>query len=119
LIYSYNPTNPKEVVLYNESIDLLNQAIELRIDRLNSAFVGVYPIIWWVTIIDSILITIMAWFINCTSVAHYILTGITAIYVATALFLVIILSYPFEGYLGLGPNPFEVALEEIGITPIG
>jgi len=116
-IYGYLPQSPREVTLYNESINLLNRAIELRTDRLNSAFVGIYPVIWWVAIIDSILIIIMAWFIKCSSVAQYILTGVVGIYVATALFLVIILSYPFEGYLGLGPDPFNAALAQIGSLP--
>ncbi len=114
-IYGYDPDGDQQTVLYTESIDWLNEVIGLRIDRFNSAFVGVYPVVWWVTIVDSILIIIMAWFINCCGPMHYILTLIISIYVATALFLVIILSYPFEGYSSLSPEPFEIALEQIQI----
>jgi hypothetical protein len=112
-IYGYNPQTDQQTVLYTESIDLLNQAIILRIDRLNSAFRGVYMVIWWVSIIDSILIVFISWFINCPGMVHYIMMFIIGLYVATALYLVLILSYPFEGYLGLDADPFEATLAQI------
>jgi hypothetical protein len=112
-IYGYNPNGDQQTTLYGESIDLLNEAISLRIDRLNSATAGIYNVIWWVTIIDSILLIIMSWFIRCTGLIHYIMVAIIAIYVATSLFLVFILSYPFEGYADITPEPFEEAFNTI------
>ena len=112
-VYGYIPTTDRESILYQESIDWLNQAIGLRIDRYNSATQGIYPVVWWVAVIDSFLMIFMSWFINCPTVAHYILMFVVGVYVSTALFLVLILSYPFEGYSGLTSEPFQLVLFRI------
>lgn len=112
-VYSYVPQTTQQTVLYTESINWLNQAITLRIDRLNSAVSGVYMVIWWIAIIDSALLIILSWFVNCRGLVHYLLVFIIAVYVATSLFLILILSYPFEGYSGLTPDPFLNALSLI------
>lgn len=109
-IYNLDPQTNQQVVLYNESLDWLNQAIQLRIDRINSATRGVYDVIWWVNVIDSILIIILVWFVTCAGVYHYILSAFAAVYVGSALFLALILTYPFMGYSALSPDPFETAL---------
>jgi hypothetical protein len=116
-IYSYRPENTHETILYSESIDWLNEAITLRIDRYHSAVQGVYMVIWWVSIIQSILLIVMSWFINCKGAVHYILVFIISIYVAVSMFLILILSYPFEGYASISPLPFEIALRRI-INPL-
>lgn len=112
-VYGYVPQTDQQVVLYNEAIDWLNEVITLRIDRYNAAFRGVYPVVWWVSIIDSILIILISYFVNCPGIVHYILMFIIGIYVSTALFLVLILSSPFEGYLGITSLPFQIVLAQI------
>jgi hypothetical protein len=109
-IYNLDPQTNQHAVLYNEAIDWLNQAIQLRIDRINSATRGVYDVIWWVNVIDAVLIIILVWFVTCAGIYHYILTAFAAIYVGSALFLAIILTYPFMGYAALPSTPFEIAL---------
>lgn len=116
-IYNLNPQTSQQVVLYNEAIDWLNQAIQLRINRINSATRGVYEVIWWVNVIDAILIIILVWFVTCAGVYHYLLTAFAAVYVGSALFLALILTYPFTGYSALSPEPFETALYYI-MNPI-
>lgn len=113
LIYNYDPVGNKELTLYNEAIGLLNMATLYRIDRIDSATVGVNKIVWWLTIIDSVLLIITCWFLLCSKLFHYVLTAITAIYISSSIFLILILSYPFRGNAGLTPEPFEVALDDI------
>lgn len=112
-IYGFVPKTDQEVILYAETIDWLNEALALRIDRYNAAFRGVYPVIWWVAIIDSILITVISWYIDCKIITHYILMAAIGIYISASLFLVLVLSRPFEGYLGLDSLPFQIGLAQI------
>ena len=112
-VYSYNPTNDRENTLYSQSLDQLTTAVELRIDRFASATQGINFLVAAVTIIDSILIVILCWFLSCRSAFHYLLVAVIAIYVASALFLIYILGYPFRGYASLPPLAFEEALKNI------
>ena len=112
-IYGYIPEGEQQIVLYAESIQTLNRIIHYRIDRLDSATVGINDLIWWVTMVDSILLLIMSWFLTCSTISHYILTTIVAIYVASAIYITLIMSFPFRGYAGLRSQPFQIALDDI------
>lgn len=113
LIYDYQPVGDKQLTLYNESIDLLNQVISYRLDRLDSATVGINDLVWWITISNSILLMVMIWFIVCHNLSHYMLTAVISFYISSSIFLVIILSHPFRGAAGIPPIPFEDALDTI------
>lgn len=118
-IYSYNPTDEQSSVLYAQSLDLLTNAIELRIDRLASAAQGVNSLVSAVSILDSILIIILCWLLTCGAIFHYFLSTVIAIYVASAIFLIFILGHPFRGYAALPPQAFIVALRNMNsIEPI-
>lgn len=112
-LYMYEPVGSKQLILYTQSIELFDQAILYRLDRLESGTVGINNLVWWITIIDSILLVVMSWFLLCSNISHYILTAIVAIYIASAIFLAIILSYPFRGYAAIAPDPFQEVLDEI------
>lgn len=113
LIYNLEPQDDREIVVYNEAIDTLNLVASYRVDRLDSGRVGINSLVWWITIIDAVLLVIMSWFLICSTVAHYILSGIVSIYIASAVFLTLILSYPFRGYGAITPFPFVTALEDL------
>jgi hypothetical protein len=55
----------------------------------------------------------LCWLLSCSSLFHYLLMGVVAIYVASAIFLIFILGYPFRGYSALTPRAFEVAVNNI------
>lgn len=113
LIYNYEPDGNQQLTLYNEAINLINLATSYRIDRLDSGTVGINDLVWWITIIDSVLLVIISWFLICSNLSHYILTAIVAIYIGSAIFLTLILSYPFRGNAAITPEPFQIALYDI------
>lgn len=112
-LYSYNPQGQQQSILYGECVSLLNQIILYRIDRIDSGTIGIHNLIWWITIIDAVLLVIMSWLILCSDLSHYILTAIISIYIASAIFLSLILSYPFRGFPAITPGPFENTLNFI------
>lgn len=117
-IYDYSPEDPRQTVLYSKCVKLLNTILTLRVDRLHDATTGVYDVVWWVSILDAVLLVAMTWFLNCDGVFHYLLVAIAAIYVAASMFIIVILAYPYLGYQGLNAAPYEFALDNI-INPTG
>jgi len=117
-IYGYNPQGSKEDILYNKSIEILNVVIALRTDRINSATASVAPEIWWVLIITTIMLFCLIWAMKCEGIYHYIFTIITGIYIASALFLIVALDYPFTGALSIDAEPFVSALYDINFPEI-
>ena len=113
VLYDYVPETPQETVLYQKSITLIDLIVDLRINRVVTSTSGLNSLIWWITIIDSLLIIVMSWFLACSGSFHYIVVVIIAIYVASGLFTTMILSNPFRGYSGLSSEPFEQALANI------
>lgn len=111
-IYSLNSNTS----VYNESIKLLNNVIFYRIDRINSGTNGVNKLVWWITVINSVLIITTSWFLNCNMFYYYILEIILTVYIASSLLLILIFSYPFRGDLGLQPTPFKEVLEDINVS---
>lgn len=80
-VYDYNPIGSQQTVLYNKSMELVNLTINLRVTRLYNAETSVNGVLWWVTILDSILIIIMTWFLSlCPRSNNCHLCGIWLIY---------------------------------------
>jgi len=111
-------TTPQDIVLWEAAMAQMSSAQTLRLARLTYASYGVNNIMWWVTVLDSIILIILTWFIKCDTVFRYVYVAIAAIYVAASLFALTIISYPFRGYNALHPIPFEQAYNDImGLPP--
>lgn len=112
-VFNFEPTTPKQVVLYEQSILLLKQAGKLRVRRLIEA--NNYPsdLLTIVTVLDSVLLIIMCWLLYGWLPLHLISTIIVAIYVGSALHISIILAAPFRGAAGLTASPFILSLNSI------
>ena len=112
-LYDYTPVDQRQTVLYSKCVKLLNTLLTLRVDRLHDATTGVYDVVWWVSILDAVLLVAMTWFLNCDGVFHYLLVAIAAVYVAASMFIIVILAYPYLGYQGLNASPYQFALDNI------
>ena len=112
-LYEYEPQDPQQTILYQKSIQLEDVVVDLRINRIILATTGLNTIIWWVTVIDSILIIFMSWFLTCANIFHYLVVTVIAIYVGAGLFAILILSNPFRTTGGITAAPFEEVLEDI------
>lgn len=115
-IYSYQPPADK-AALYGTAIGLLDTCLAQRITRIGGASFANNDWFIWIALLDSVMLLIMCCFINTNEVFHYILMTITSTYIATAIFLILIVSNPFRGGAKLTPLPFESALKNIELYP--
>ena len=113
MIYSYEPQNYKDLILYEKMLSLFDRITLLRIERLMTATAGVPNELWWVLLLGLSLLIIMTWFILSNSIYHYILNSFLAAYIASAVVLIVLLQYPFSGNLAISPEAFEISLGNI------
>lgn len=112
-IYNYVPEGGHNELLYQQALTELNAVIDLRVSRIDHGTSSVGIMLWIVTILDSILIIIMTWFLQCDAVLHYVLVIIIAIYVASGLFIIFTLSHPYQGSQSVTPDPYQIALSNM------
>lgn len=112
-IYGYVPTTAQQQVLYQKAINLLDVAIDLRINRIYAAETGINSIIWFISIINAIILIVMTWFVNCENVFHYIFTSMITVLTVSSLFTASVLSFPYRGSTSIKPNAYITALNDI------
>lgn len=108
LIYNYNAVDTKDESLRDKSIDLLNDIILFRRERLEMSITGTPRELWWMLAIGFSMIIMMTWFINGSTIYRASMTTFVAITYASMLFLAIALDFPFKGEFGLAPTAFEL-----------
>lgn len=112
-------TTAHDQALWNLAVNTMTDVQNLRLARLTNASYGVNNLLWWVTVMDSLVLIVLTWFIDCDSPFRYVYISIAAIYIGSSLFAVTIISFPFRGYNALTPIPFQQALSDIlGTAPV-
>lgn len=112
-LYNYTPNDSRESSLYSTAIDAVEKIINFRVNRIHNGTAGLNEVVWWVCILDSVVIIIVTWFLICDSIFHYFLVFIISIFISAGIFIISILSYPFRGYDGLTAQPFIDTLKAI------
>ena len=115
-ILTLDPTTAKQAVLYDKAIDQLNLAINLRNYRLEQTISTLHPEFYWLLIIGISILIVLTWFINGDLLYRLIMVSFVTIIYSTLVTLVVLLDRPFRGFFGLDSSPFQLALQELGIT---
>ncbi len=109
-----SPQNRHEQVLYNVILGDLNNLSKLRQERLLEMESNLPGIVWGALIIGAFITIISAILIGAEKLwLHAVLTSMLAILIATILFLIIELDYPFIGELSVKPSSYLRMLEII------
>jgi hypothetical protein len=104
---SFQPKNETQKIFLAESVRKLNEASELRRERILYASSGIHPILYIVLFIGSFItigFTMLFGTENFTE--HLIMTSALAAMIAFILFTIISLDYPFTGKFSIEPDVF-------------
>lgn len=112
LIYE---SSDNEHVLYDKTIDSVNELIRFRRERYFESYEGTPKELWWMLLIGFSLIIFISWFLKGNQPYRIAMTTMSAITYASMAFLVVALDYPFKGEFGLKPSPFQNVMEKLNV----
>jgi hypothetical protein len=110
---SFEPGKKSEEILHAEALRQFNQFVEIRRARIANAAIGLPVYFWWVVAIGSALNIILIAMLDMEIHVHFILGGVLAVFLATMIFLIAKLDYPFRGQASNGPDAIVSAYETL------
>ena len=114
-LYSgFQPKNETQKIFFAESVKKLNQAAEMRRQRIVYASAGINPLLYFVLIVGSfITIAFTMLFGTENIIPHLIMVSLLATMIAIILFTVISMDYPFTGDISITPDVFKNMLSTL------
>ena len=114
-LYSgFQPKNETQKIFLMESVKKLNQAAEMRRQRIVYASAGINPLLYFVLIAGSfITIAFTMLFGTENIIPHLIMVSLLATMIAIILFTVISMDYPFTGDISITPDVFTNILSSL------
>src|SRR5215213_2421245 len=96
-LQNFDPSNPQEQVLYEQSLERMRDLADARRDRLLEAEEGLPIILWVVLATGGIIVVGFTYLFGQQSTAiHLLMVGSLALIIALVLFTVAALNYPFK-----------------------
>jgi hypothetical protein len=112
LIASYEPVTESQKIFYQEILSKMNQAGELRRQRLADAVSGINPVLWFVLLAGGIITIAFTFFFGSDNIkAQMIMTTLLSLLIVLILFTTMSLDYPFSGDVHIGSQSFEQVLQ--------
>src|SRR5665647_1819393 len=97
-----------------ESVKKMNQASELRRQRILYASSGVHPILYFVLIAGSLITLAFAMLFGTENlIPHLTMTILLAAMIAITIFTIIALDYPFTGAVSIKSDVFSSVLTSL------
>jgi hypothetical protein len=105
------PANERESAFYSESVSRLNDLAAFRRTRLLESGDAVPTVLWAVLLLGSAATIGLSYFMGLRHArSQLIMTALLAGTMATILFLIAVLDYPFSGDVAVGPDALQEAL---------
>lgn len=111
-IYSgFQPNGETEKIFFAESVKKLNEACELRRQRLLDAGTGLNPILYFTLIAGGLVTIAFALFFGSENfVPQLLMTSMLAALIGLTLFTIMSLDFPFTGDICIKPDVFRTVL---------
>lgn len=108
---SYEPRGEREKIFFEESVRKLNEANELRRQRIVDSRTGVHQILWFVLVACAIITISFTFFFGTENfAAQLIMTSLLASLIALVLFTIMVFDYPFTGDISVSTETFKLIL---------
>lgn len=113
-LYAFEPQSNREMGIFQEALRQFNKTTELRRQRLSSVNNGMPFIVWLLILLGGSITLIICWLFNIPSLKlHVIMNGLIGLAIGTLIYLIVMLDYPFRGYLSVTPEAYEQVYEQM------
>ena len=112
----YEPRGEREKIFFEESVRKLNEANELRRQRIIDAGSGIHGILWFVLIICGMITVSFTFFFGTENFREQlIMTSLLASLIALVLFTIMVFDFPFTGGVSIQADVFKQILRSLKI----
>jgi hypothetical protein len=116
-VQEFEPTTNREQALYAQELEEVDELAEDRSDRLVDVREGIPPILWIALVGLAIIMMVFSYLVGMENRQLHLLTvGALAAGIALVLLTIAVLDRPFGSDSRVGPEPFELALREMGVN---
>ncbi len=114
LYSNYEPKSESEKIFFAEAVKKLNDACEMRRQRLLDATNGIHSALYFVLIAGGIITILFTLFFGSENfVPQLWMTSLLAALIALTLFTIMSLDYPFTGSVSISPAVFKTVLRSL------
>ena len=111
LYTSFLPEDENQRIFFQESVQKLNEAAELRRERILAAGPGIPSILWTVLICGGLITILFTIFFGTENfTAQLIMSSMLSTLVALSLFTIMTLDFPFTGSVTISQETFRTVL---------
>lgn len=108
------PQNETQKIFLSESVKKMNQAGELRRQRILYASSGVHPILYFVLFVGSFITILFAMLFGTENLSpHLVMTLLLAAMIGMIIFTILAMDYPFTGTISIKPDVFSTVLTSL------
>ncbi|MCX6004789.1 MAG: DUF4239 domain-containing protein [Chloroflexi bacterium] len=108
---TYEPRTEGEKAFFAEMLGRMNDAGELRRQRILDAQTGIHPMLWFVLLFGGIITVVFSFFFGSDNlVAQLIMTTLLAVLIVLILFTILIMDFPFSGDMSISSSAFQQVL---------
>jgi hypothetical protein len=108
---SFEPTTESQKAFYTEILRRMNDAAQMRRQRIVDASSGVHPVLWAVLLLGGIITVALTFFFGTERLsAQLTMTTLLSVLIVLILFTILIMDFPFSGDLSISPQAFKEVL---------
>jgi hypothetical protein len=112
----FEPKSEREKIFFAESVRKLNEANELRRQRIVDSSTGIHQILWFVLVACGIITISFTFFFGTENyTAQLIMTSLLASLIALVLFTIMVFDYPFTGDISVPAGAFKMILGSLKV----
>jgi hypothetical protein len=109
----FEPKTEAEKIFFSETLQKMNQAVEMRRQRLQDSASGLHPSLWFVLLLGGIITVVFTFFFGSENLyAQLMMTTMLAVLIVLILFTILLMDFPYSGDLSITVTPFQQVLEQ-------
>jgi ABC-type multidrug transport system fused ATPase/permease subunit len=108
----FDPKSDKEKIFFSELLSKMNQAVEMRRQRLQDSASGLHPALWFVLLFGGIITVVFTLFFGSENLnAQLAMTTMLAVLIVLIILTILLMDFPYSGDLSIPVTPFQQVLE--------
>ena len=108
----FEPKTERDKIFFSEMLTKMNDAVELRRQRIQDAASGLHPALWFVLLFGGIITVAFTFFFGSENLyAQLIMTTLLAVLIVLIIFTILLMDFPFSGDLSISATPLQLVVD--------